>query len=294
MPHFVELFLCFLFIFYLPEDATPRNAAHRNLVQRPLSCAGLNFPKPPPSIQRTISTYSLPEICKFYSKATCKKGDLCQCLHVCEHFISGDCKFGEKCKREHDFSTSHNRRILKENDMGDISDLKVLERLQTRERRRTVSTSSDGDRPEQFPSVPANAISAPSVQANNNPDKDTEICGFNLRGKCNYGSSCIHRHTELPYLWEFALQGDDRWESFSSDLNMMLEHAYCDVGNDISETVKIKGSLYRVRFQDMIAIPLLPNAGVYLLHRKFENKRGSRVGEWVARLESASIQSNWF
>ena len=156
--------------------------------------------------------------------------------------------------------------------MGDISDLKVLERLQTRERRRTVSTSSDGDRPEQFPSVPANAISAPSVQANNNPDKDTEICGFNLRGKCNYGSSCIHRHTELPYLWEFALQGDDRWESFSSDLNMMLEHAYCDVRNDISETVKIKGSLYRVRFQDMIAIPLLPNAGVYLLQCKFEKK----------------------
>lgn len=229
---------------------------------------------PQPLIQRTVSIHSLPEICKFYSKATCKKGEQCHCLHVCEHFINGDCKFGEKCKREHNFSTLHNRRILKEHDMGGISELKVLERLQARERKRTSSTSSDAERPEQFLPISANAIGVPSIQANNNTDKDTEICGFNLRGKCNYGNSCIHRHTEVPYLWEFAAQGDDRWESFSSDLNMMLELAYCDVKNDISNTLMIKGFLYHVRFQDMTAAPVFPHAGMYLLHSKFESKEG--------------------
>lgn len=196
---------------------------------------------------------------------------------MCEHFINGDCKFGENCKREHDFSNLHNRRILKEHDMGGISELKVLERLQARERKRTVRTSSDCERPEQLP-MSANATGVPSIQANNNTNKNTEICGFNLRGKCNYGNSCIHYHTEVPYLWEFAAQGDDRWESFSSDLNMKLELAYCNVEKDISETLKIKGSLYYVRFEDMTAVPLFPHAGMYLLHGKFESKEGIQGG----------------
>ena len=233
---------------------------------------------PPPSMKRSSSTHSLPEICKFYSKATCKKGEQCHCLHVCEHFINSDCRFGEKCKRDHNFSSSHNRRILKENDMADFTDLKVLELLQTRERKRTVSTSSNGERPEQLMSPLANAISNLSVQANNNTDKDTEICGFYLRGRCNYGDSCIHHHTELPYLWEIAAQGDDRWESFSSDLNMKLERAYSDVRNDISNTVMIKGSLYYVRFQDMTAVPLVSLASTYLLHGKFKSKEGIQGG----------------
>ena len=250
----------------------------KHLVQSPVSDTGYNFPMPPPSIQRSGSTYSLPEICKFYSKATCKKGDQCHCLHVCEHFINGDCKFGEKCTREHNFSSSHNRRILKVHDMGNISELKVLERLQTRGRVRTLSSSSDSDRPEQLRSSSVNAIGVPSIPANNN--NDTEICGFNLCGKCNYGNSCIHRHTELPYLWEFAVQGDDKWESFSSELNMALERAYCDVRNGISETVTIMGCPCLVRFEDMTAIPLGSGilVGMYLLHDNFESKVGIQGG----------------
>ncbi|KAJ7379580.1 polymerase, member 12 [Desmophyllum pertusum] len=212
-------------------------------------------------IQRAASSRSVPDICKFYNKApVCKKGEHCPCLHVCEHFIDGDCKFGEKCKRKHDFSDSHNVRVLKEFGMHGISELKVLQRLQGRERKRTVSASSDGEKPEQF--KPASAVSnaLSSSQASDDKEKDTEICGFNLRGQCNYGNSCIHRHTELPYIWEFAAEGDDKWESFSSDLNMMLEHAYCDVSNNSSATLTIKGFLYHIRFQDMTAVAVLPIA----------------------------------
>jgi len=98
------------------------------------------------------------------------------------------------------------------------------------------------DRLEQLMSTAANTIGVSSIQANNNTDKDTVICGFNLRGRCNFGNSCFHRHTELPCLWESAAQGDDTWESFSSDLKMTLERACFDVKNDISETVTVKGS----------------------------------------------------
>jgi len=79
-------------------------------------------------------------------------------------------------------------------------------------------------------------------------------------------------------LWESAAQGDDRWESFSSDLKMTLERACFDVKNDISETVTVKGSLYHFRFQNMTAVPLVSLAGMYLLHGKFESKAEIQSG----------------
>ncbi|KAL9970329.1 hypothetical protein ACROYT_G022684 [Oculina patagonica] len=232
------------------EDNTILPSIHR-MAQSPRSS---NFPMPPPlTQQQAVPSHSIPEICKFYSKATCKKGDQCSRLHVCEHFISGDCRFGEKCKKEHDFSSSHNKRILHQHGMGGISELKVLQRLQAREMKQTVSTSSGSERPQQFMPMSANPVGVPSNQANKSMEKDTEICGFNLRGKCNYGNSCIHHHTELPYLWQFAAEGDDKWESFSSELNTMLEHAYCNVEDDIP--LMITDFFYNVRFQDMTAVP---------------------------------------
>ena len=98
-------------------------------------------------MERAASGRSLPDICKFYNKGACTKDEKCPYLHVCEHFIEGDCKFGEGCKRKHDFSDLHNRRVLKQYDMVKISELKVLQRLKGRERKRTLSASSDGKTP---------------------------------------------------------------------------------------------------------------------------------------------------
>lgn len=96
-------------------------------------------------IQRAAANRSVPDICKFYNKAVCKKGELCPCLHVCEHFVDGDCKFGAKCKREHDFSDDHNRTVLEEFDMDGFGVLRVLQCLKGRERKRTLSANSDGE-----------------------------------------------------------------------------------------------------------------------------------------------------
>ena len=221
-------------------------------------------------LQRTAANRSVPDICKFYNKATCKKADNCPCLHVCEHFIDGDCKFGEGCKREHDFSDPHNKKVLKEYDLGGISELKVLQRLKGRERKRTVSGSSDVEKPDKvFPKAVTPVVPVPTSKAKDEKEKDTEICGFNLRGKCNYGNSCIHRHTELPYLWEFSVHGE-KWESFSSDLNTMLEQTYCDVKKG-SCTVMIRGILHCVKFDGMTAEPVLPDDGKYLLCESYRS-----------------------
>ena len=96
-------------------------------------------------IQRAAANRSVPDICKFYNKAVCKKGELCPCLHVCEHFVDGDCKFGATCKRNHDFSDDHNTTVLEQYDMDGISIRRVLQFLRERERKRTMSASSDGE-----------------------------------------------------------------------------------------------------------------------------------------------------
>ena len=215
-------------------------------------------------LQRTAAKRSVPDICKFYNKATCEKGDNCPYLHVCQHFIDGDCKFGEGCKREHDFSDPHNRKVLEEYDLDGISELRVLQRLKGRERKRAVSESSDVENPVKvFPKATNLNVLVPTTQVKDEKEKDTEICGFNLRGKCNYGNNCIHQHTELPYLWEFSVHGE-KWESFSSDLNTMLEQTYYDVKKG-SCTVMIRGILHRVKFDGMTAEPVLPDNGKYLL-----------------------------
>ena len=220
-------------------------------------------------LQRAAAKKSVPDICKFYNKATCKKGDNCPCLHVCEHFIDGDCKFGEGCKREHDFSDPHNKKVLKQYDMDGISELKVLQRLKGRERKRAVSESSEVENlVKVFPKATNLNSLVPTTQVKNEKEKDTEICGFNLRGKCNYGNNCIHQHTELPYLWEFSVHGE-KWESFSSDLNTMLEHTYCDVKKGNCR-VTIRGIPHHVKFDGMTAEPVLPDDGKYLLFESYK------------------------
>ena len=206
-------------------------------------------------IQRAASGRSVPEICKFYNKAVCTKGNNCPCLHVCEHFVDGDCRFGKNCRREHNFSDEHNRRVLKE---YDIHPQIILQCLKGRTKKRTVSDDgSDVEKPASS-TRPDSAMSDIFQDLCHTHDsEDSEICGFNLRGKCHYGSRCVHQHTELPYLWQFSVSGDDKWESFTSDLNTMLEDAYCDVSKD-NYKVAIRGIPHNVKFQDMTAVPILP------------------------------------
>ena len=206
-------------------------------------------------IQRTAASRSVPDICKFYNKGVCTKGANCPCLHICEHFVDDDCKFGKNCKREHSLSDEHNTRVLQEYSIQCTPI--VLLFLKGRERKRTVSEGSDVERPIRAKPISAMSDIKPALSqglAIDSKEKDCEICGFNLRGKCHYGDRCLHRHTELPYLWEFSVNDDDKWESFSSDLNTMLEDAYCDVDSD-GYKLRVRGLSCYVQFKDMTVVP---------------------------------------
>ena len=211
---------------------------------------------------RHVSAGHLPGICKHYNKGRCMKEDYCPWLHVCKYFIDGHCKFGEGCERDHNFSDSHNIKILQQYNMEKIGKRKVLRLLKGRERKNEMSRSFDSQTPHERSPSSAN-FSASYVNLEDENERDIEICGFNLGGKCNYGNSCIHRHTALPYLWEFTANGQN-WESFPSDVNTALEQSYYNVQYDCC-SVRIRGILYRVQFTDMIAVPVLSNTGKYLV-----------------------------
>jgi hypothetical protein len=79
------------------------------------------------------------EICKQHcSKQKCLGDTGCSSLHICKRMIlSGSCSFGSKCSFGHDLTTNHNRKVLDENYLSNIS-LTELSYLFTRDINRIV------------------------------------------------------------------------------------------------------------------------------------------------------------
>ena len=49
----------------------------------------------------------IPLICKFYNNDTgcARSNEMCEFIHVCHHYITGNCKYGGRCKRSHDLTS---------------------------------------------------------------------------------------------------------------------------------------------------------------------------------------------
>ena len=208
-------------------------------------------------IQITATRRDMPEICKHYTHQNgCSKGATCAFLHVCNYYIEGECKFKSECKREHSFKDAHNQKVLKVYSMHKLHESQILACLRGRQGtgRRTLSSSSDSSHPDTSACHPSSA--PPRITGSPN-GKAKDICGFHLRGKCNYGDKCMNHHTELPYLWEYSKEvaGNASWEGFLDDLNMMVEEAFCDVAKD-SFPISVKGSRFAIQFDEMIAKPV--------------------------------------
>ena len=186
------------------------------------------------------SSSSGPSVCKFYNKADCKNGDKCEFLHVCEHYIDGNCKFGDqRCKRYHNFDAMHARRILAAHNLGGLrNERQILSVLRSDRSSSVDSDSSDDDAFVDFlknlstggkvKTKPASTRqSTPrSPTSDDSLSEKTEICGFNLRGKCSYGNKCNALHTSLPYQWQYCYQS--QWKNFPPDDNREIEMEFCD------------------------------------------------------------------
>lgn len=215
-------------------------------------------------IVKHASTASGPESCKFYNKGVCKNGDKCQFLHVCEHYVEGDCTFGDsKCKRLHNFDTSHSRKVLAHHGLGHLrNDRQILLVLRNGPQKPSLSRSDSCE--DNLASFLQSLISLstgerrPPSQAGLSPpsatseDDKKEICGFYLRGKCNYGTKCHARHTSLPYEWQYCVNGmnPSGWVSFAPSENCKIEKAFCNY-EESSGKAKSSEARFTIDFQTM-------------------------------------------
>lgn len=214
-------------------------------------------------IERGAASHEVPDICKFYNNVGgCTKKEKCPFLHVCRHFVDDNCKFGDKCMRIHENFTkdSHNQEILKKFGMGRLQPQHLLVLLKRGGRPRTTSSSSDSSlqsegRPLSAPPKPHPKWAPPTAPAMlpqtapiNHQSK--EICGFHLKGKCNYGEKCLNLHRGLPYQWQYR-ENSNNWLDFPEDSNIMAEHHYCNLA--CTHHFYISGKPYQVDFNEMVA-----------------------------------------
>jgi hypothetical protein len=113
--------------------------------------------------------------------------------------------------RSHNFDTTHARKVLAAHSLGGLrSERQILSVLQSNRAARLDSDSSDDDDLFSFlnlPHVPRargtekakqTSPTQPmfhSTDSDDSANEKTEICGFNLRGKCSYGNKCKSLHT---------------------------------------------------------------------------------------------------
>lgn len=109
-----------------------------------------------------------------------KPGECPQCdgLHLCRYLVCGDCTFGLKCKNPHSLTSAHNEKLLKKNDLQDLSEKQLFQLL-----------------------------------LQNDPYLLPEICphynkGNGLHGSCRFTTSCTKLHICMHYL-----QGDCKFGS---------------------------------------------------------------------------------
>lgn len=85
-------------------------------------------------------------------------------------------------------------------------------------------------------------------------DEKLEICGFNLRGKCQYGEKCKARHTSLPFEWQYSYSSSSSgsWGSFAPQENCRIEKSFCNCEEDSGNATSKGRSLpVSIDFQTM-------------------------------------------
>ncbi|XP_033103909.1 protein mono-ADP-ribosyltransferase PARP12-like [Anneissia japonica] len=179
-------------------------------------------------------------ICTFYnSESGCRKSDDCNFLHICRSYIEKKCP--SSCKYNHDIFKTNCKRVLQSNGIRTDQPARVI--LQELKQKLEMSSTTSTN---------------PSASVQDCPPHPTEklsICTYNIRGKCNYGESCIREHCPLPYKWFYKLKNDDEavWRPFFDEEQVQLEEAYCDVSNDSIEVTNGR-RFTNTQIRDSIAV----------------------------------------
>uniref|UniRef100_UPI00398F3BD7 protein mono-ADP-ribosyltransferase PARP12-like n=1 Tax=Pristiophorus japonicus TaxID=55135 RepID=UPI00398F3BD7 len=164
----------------------------------------------------------LPEVCLHYNRGSenlrfgsCSHKDICNKLHICSYFISGNCRFRAECRRSHSFRDDDVSALLKKLCLDENVVHNLLLIYQNR------------NHIKQAPSTDGMNATSPSYFTNTQRNAGTEeICLYFIRKNCSFKDMCLRVHFSLPYRWQIC---KGTWQDFP---NMEeIEMAFCDPNN---------------------------------------------------------------
>ncbi|XP_035678886.1 protein mono-ADP-ribosyltransferase PARP11-like [Branchiostoma floridae] len=215
-------------------------------------------------------TPRFPKACTWYNNRDrgCSKGHTCTFLHVCQFYLQGGCRFGaQRCDFSHNLHDPQPMAVLSEFGIdGSKPESFLLEMLSsppgvTPPRSAQLSGAAGARR-----RTPSGGGGPSRQGGGDDAGKGTEICTFNLRNRCSFGDTCHNWHCALPYQWQCRVAGDETWQDYNSDSNIVIEKQFCDVTNgDVCLLGSTNKPFSVVNFKDMKSRP--PQDASSLLQR---------------------------
>ncbi|XP_022793155.1 uncharacterized protein LOC111332135 [Stylophora pistillata] len=161
---------------------------------------------------RRLVLSSSPLICVEYNDGICDRGDACPRIHMCSNHLKKCSREGRGCLLEHEsaMTTDHTRAILERFRIDHLKPGAVKKAIllfdDLAQSRETGHVHSD--------------------------KPDAPICSDFLLGKCKKGMKCSGHHCSLPYHWQYRVEGEGVWKSFTETDNEKVEKLYCDAMMD--------------------------------------------------------------
>ena len=191
------------------------------------------------------------KLCDDFQAGKCARA--CKQLHICRFFLQDGCKFGEKCKKPHSFISRETTELLQHHHLYNLPPdaLRSLFKKVLNEKIVQHTSESSGPKACEFynKGVCKNGDKCKFLH----DQEKLEICGFNLRDKCQYGTKCNARHTSLPYEWQYLFGSPEEWKSFSLEENREIEKDFCNVQKSRKRVVSLNETFIRsINFQTLM------------------------------------------
>ncbi|XP_067658744.1 protein mono-ADP-ribosyltransferase PARP12-like isoform X2 [Haliotis asinina] len=145
--------------------------------------------------------------------------DYCEKLHICKFFLLSNCRFssnGIQCQFGHDLDSDHNKSILQQNLLDELTDVEIQRLFQSKSSRGVTT----------IPQICRfyNHVKGCSKKS---VCQHLHICEFYVKGTCKFGTGCRRNH-DIDYqikkiLLKFGVSIDRRPKDIIEDIRKMTE-----------------------------------------------------------------------
>ncbi|XP_046381184.2 protein mono-ADP-ribosyltransferase PARP12-like isoform X1 [Haliotis rufescens] len=169
-----------------------------------------------------VTAFTSLELCPKHCKRNgyCEE-DYCEKLHICKFFLLSSCHFSQNgipCQFGHDLDSEHNKTILQQNLLDELTDTEIQQLFQSRNSRGATT----------IPLI-CRFYNHLKGCTKNNTCPHLHICEYYIKGACKFGASCRRNHdidTQIKrVLIKFGVNVSQRPKDILDDIRKMSERA---------------------------------------------------------------------